>query len=99
MKKTGKSVKKTRTRYSDEFKQEALALAQRLGVAKAAAELGLADSQLYNWRQKSRQKQSRSELEQNQAAEIARLKRTVAEQQEELAILKKAAAYFAKASR
>ena len=37
-----------------------------------------------------------SETERNQAAEIARLKRKVADQAEELAIVKKAAAYFAK---
>jgi transposase len=37
-----------------------------------------------------------SDLEQSQAAEIARLKRQLAEQAEELAIVKKAATYFAK---
>lgn len=37
-----------------------------------------------------------SERENEQATEIARLKRQLAEQAEELAILQKAAAYFAK---
>jgi len=44
-------------------------------------------------------RQSQSELEQSQAAEIARLKRKLAEQEEELAIVKKAATYFAKSLR
>jgi hypothetical protein len=52
--------------------------------------------QLYDWRQKVRRQRSQGEVEQTQATEIARLKRQVAEQSEELAILKKAATYFAK---
>ena len=90
-------AKKTiRKRYSKEFKDEALALAEKLGVAAAAKELGLHESQLYGWRVKSRAERDQSETERNQAAEIARLKRKVADQAEELAIVKKAAAYFAK---
>ena len=86
--------KTTRRRYSKEFKDEALA--ERLGVPAAAKELGLHESQLYGWRIKSRAERDQSEAERNQAAEIARLKRKVADQAEELAIVKKAAAYFAK---
>ncbi|MFT7266460.1 MAG: transposase [Halioglobus sp.] len=41
-------------------------------------------------------KQDQSDLEQSLAAENARLKRKLAEQAEELAIVKKAATYFAK---
>ena len=90
-------AKKTiRKRYSKEFKDEALALAEKLGVAAAAKELGLHESQLYGWRVKSRAERDQSETERNQAAEIVRLKRKVADQAEELAIVKKAAAYFAK---
>lgn len=94
-KRTGKN-KTTRKQYPQEFKDEALALAEKIGVPKAARELGLHDSQLYGWRAKARAKQDQSEIEQNQAAEIARLKRKLAEQAEELAIVKKAATYFAK---
>ena len=90
-------AKKTiRKRYSKEFKDEALALAEKLGVAAAAKELGLHESQLYGWRVKSRAERDQSETERNQAVEIVRLKRKVADQAEELAIVKKAAAYFAK---
>ena len=63
---------------------------------RAAVDLGLHDSQLYDWRQKAKLRRSQSEVEQSQATEIARLKRQVAEQAEELAIVEKAATYFAK---
>ena len=95
---TGKTgtKKATRRQHSPEFREEALALAERIGIPKAAKELGLHDSQLYGWRSKARAKRDQSDLEQSQATEIARLKRKLAEQAEELAIVKKAATYFAK---
>jgi transposase len=91
--------KTARKQYSKEFKDEALALAERVGVSAAARELGLHESQLYGWRLKARAERNQSETERNQAAEIARLKRQLAEQAEELAIVKKAAAYFAKSQK
>jgi len=91
-----KAAKAMRTRHSQEFKSEALALAQKIGVGPAAQQLGLHESQLYSWRGKARQDQGRGVEEQRLAAENARLKRELAEKAEELAILKKAAAYFAK---
>jgi transposase len=48
-------------------------------VPAAAKELGLQESQLYGWRVKARAERDQSETERNQAAEIARLKRKVAE--------------------
>ena len=67
-----------------------------VGFSKAATQLGILESQLYYWKNKLRQQQSSSEREQLLADENARLKRLLAEQAEELAIVKKAAAYFAK---
>jgi transposase len=96
MTRKSKSGKATRKQYSPEFKAEALGLAERVGVGEAARELGLHESQLYGWRGKARALRSQSDTERLQATEIARLKRQVADQAEELAILKKAAAYFAK---
>ena len=90
------SKKTSRNRYPQEFRDEALALADKVGVSKAAKELGLHDSQLYGWRAKARAEADRSQVERDQAAEIACLKRKLAEQAEELAIVKKAATYFAK---
>lgn len=90
------TMKQTRTRHSQAYKDEALALAARVGVSRAAEQLGLHASQLYGWRSKQQQSQSSSEREQSLTDENARLKRLLAEQAEELAIVKKAAAYFAK---
>jgi len=91
-----KSRTTVRRRFSDEFKQEALALAERVGVSAAATDLGLSSSLLYGWRQKAQLVKARGQVDQEQAREIVRLKRQLAEQAEGLAILKKAAAYFAK---
>lgn len=45
-----------RSRYSDEFKREALVRAERDGVSAAARELSLHESQLCAWRLKDRQR-------------------------------------------
>ncbi|AKQ35361.1 IS3 family transposase [Salmonella enterica] len=79
-----------------EFRQEALKLAERIGVAATVRELNLYESQLYNWRSKQQNQLSSSDREQAMPAEIAHLKRPLAEGDEELAILQKAATYFAK---
>ncbi|MDG9669429.1 transposase [Hahella sp. CR1] len=50
-------------RYSDEYKAEALALAQRISVSTAARQLGLHESQLYNWRNKARLAQDQGTAE------------------------------------
>lgn len=83
------------TRYSAEYKQESLKLMTQIGVAKTAKQLELHVSQLYAWRKQSEHAQSVSEREASLAAENARLKRQLAQQAEELAILKNAATYFA----
>lgn len=90
------STKKKRKIYNAEFKAEALKLADRVGVAAAAKELGIYDSQIYNWRAAQQKKASTSQREAELQAEVARLKRQLADQAEDVAILKKAATYFAK---
>jgi len=89
-------VKQVRKRYSPEFKQQALARAVQNGVAVAAKDLGLPESQLYAWRTKAKLIGQTSEEQRLQQSEHARLKREVARLEEENAFLKKAAAYFAK---
>ncbi|WP_159338646.1 IS3 family transposase [Erwinia rhapontici] len=77
---------KPRNQYTPEFREQALSLADTVGVAQAARELNLYESQLYTWRSKTRQQNNSGEREQQQLAEIARLKRQLAEKDEELAI-------------
>lgn len=96
MKKPASTTKKPRKQHTPEFRQEALKLAERIGVAATVRELNLYESQLYNWRSKQQNQLSSSDREQAMPAEIAHLKRPLAEGDEELAILQKAAAYLAK---
>jgi transposase len=94
--KPASTSKTARKQYTPEFRDEALKLAERIGVAAAARELSLYESQLYNWRSRQQQQMTSSERENELAAENTRLKRQLAEQAEERAILQKAATYFAK---
>jgi transposase len=88
-------TKASHTRHSAEYKQESIKLAAQVGVAKAAKQLGLHESQLYAWRKQFEHAQGVSEREVNLATENVRLKRQLAQQAEELSILKNAATYFA----
>ena len=90
------AVKTSRKGHSEEFKAEVLALADTVGVSAAATQLGLHSSQIYGWRSKAQLLKNRGQIDEEQARELVRLKRQLAEQAEELALLKKAAAYFAK---
>lgn len=89
MTKTVKKTKTTRAKHNTAFRTEALALADRVGVAQAAKQLGVHESQIYNWRMKSKLKENTSEREQALTAEVARLKRQLADQAEEMQIIKK----------
>jgi transposase len=83
-------------RYTAQFKEQALELANRDGIPKVAQDLGVAEATLYAWRAKRRQTGQPFEDQKLQQAELARLKRDNARLEEEVAFLKKAAAYFAK---
>ncbi|HAJ7145519.1 TPA: IS3 family transposase, partial [Escherichia coli] len=76
------AISKSRKQYSPEFRQEALKLAERIGVAAAARELSLYESQRYNWRSKLQQQRSSSDRENELAAENARLRCQLAERDE-----------------
>ena len=89
-------MKQTRTRYSQEYKDDALALAAKLGFSQAADQLGHQVGQLHAWKSQKRQKQTGREREEALELELVKLKRQLADQAEELAIIKKAAAYFAR---
>ena len=94
--------------YTDEFRVEAVRLAESIGGNKAAKRLGIPDSSLWNWLLLSRAgklkvtdgmavpvKRSLAEAD----AENARLRRELASTKLDLEIVKKASAYFAKESR
>lgn len=55
--------KKSRKQHTPEFRQEALKLAERIGVAAAAHELSLYESQVYAWRSKLKNAYFSSERE------------------------------------
>jgi transposase len=87
--------KLVRGRYTPEFKTQSLARSATEGVAVTARDLGIAESQLYAWRKKASDASSVTEEERLHMAEFAKLKRDKARLEEEVAFLKKAAAYFA----
>ena len=95
-KKKAETKKQGRTRYSAEYKQQAVLRAVKEGVPAVALDLGLEPAQLYGWRAKSRQNGQDTQAQQQMQSELARLKRELARVEEENAFLKKAAAYFAK---
>lgn len=91
-----KSKNQERIVRSIEYKNEAVKLADTVGTTKAAEQLGIHTTQIYNWRNKLRIKETRSEAEQRLMNENARLTRELAEKKQENDFLKKASAYFAK---
>ena len=91
-----KTKKAVRTPHSDEYKKEAVKLADTVGVSAAAKQLGIHTTQIYNWRGKLRVKETRTEAEIRLMDENARLTRELAEKKQENDFLKKASAYFAK---
>ena len=94
-----KKVKQVKQQHSAEFKQQALARAERDGVSVAARDLNLHTSQLYAWRQKKRLDALSGDEQRLLQAENARLKRELTRLNEEHEFLKKAAAYFATESK
>ena len=88
MTKSATVSKKPRKQHSPEFRSEALKLAERIGVA-AAARNSAFTSLSYIRRSKLQQQKTSSERENELAAENARLKRQLAERDEELAILQR----------
>ena len=89
-------AKPKRKKYTTQFKEQALERAERDGIPRVATDLGLPEPLLYSWRTKRRQTGQSFEDQKLQQAEMSRLKRENARLEDEVAFLKKAAAYFAK---
>ena len=92
--------RRKRRRFTAEFKAEAV---KRLleggeGLSEAATELGISPGQLSGWRNEHLAAGSAEALvrQKAEAAELARLRRENKRLEEEVEILKKAAAFFAR---
>ena len=95
---------KTRRRYTDEFKAEAVRLVRDSArpVAQVARDLGIADHLLYRWRAEQQRAESQGRTRQSmrtEQEELARLRRENVTLKQERDFLKRAAAFFAKESR
>ena len=92
--------KRTRRRFTAEFKAEAVRrlLEGGKGLSEVASELGLSPGQLSGWRKEYLAAGSAEALAQRKAeqAELQRLKRENKRLEEEVEILRKAAAFFAR---
>jgi transposase len=86
-------------RYSEEFKDEAVKQVLERGypVREVSERLGVSSKSLYLWVRAARGDGTQGKLDDSRQ-EIARLKAELRRVEEERDILKKAAAYFAKAS-
>ena len=62
------TIKKNRKTYTAEFKAQALKLAERVGVAEAARQLKIYETQIYNWRSAAEKKYKTSLREAELAA-------------------------------
>jgi len=93
----------SRRRYTDDFKTQAIALAETIGRAKAARQLDMSVKTLGNWLDAARvgrplrspSRQPVSDVE----SELARLRAENAMLRMEREILKKATAFFARESK
>jgi transposase len=92
------------SKYTEEFRRDAVALVRSSGrpINEVARELGMSHETLRNWVRKQEQQLAGPVADgggssmADKDAEIARLRREVAELRQEKDILRKAAAYFAK---
>ena len=85
------------SKYSKEFKEEAIRLSDEIGNKKAAAQLGLPYYTLADWRNKSKHKPKEPELSNTELKIRNReLEREIAELRQANEILKDALGFFAK---
>jgi transposase len=89
------SERRTRRKFTDEFKADAVALVEESGgqIAKVAKELGIYDSSLGNWVRQAREEAAGAPTAEERA-EIRELKRELERVTRERDILGKATAYF-----
>jgi transposase len=88
---------KRRKKFNQEFIDSAVKLVESSGktAAEVAREMGLPEWQVQTWVRKAKTRTTNGGTQEALLQENRRLKRELARAQEEAAILKKAAAYFA----
>ena len=101
MAETTKRGRRPRRRFDDDFKAQAvrLVLDEGKSVGAAARDLGLTESSLRNWVERTRADRGTGKagmLTTTEREELGRLRKEVRELRTERDILKKAAAFFAK---
>ena len=87
-------------RYTEEFRIEAVKQVTERGysASEVAKRLGVNSNSIYNWLKKYGQGSQRAAQDDDQQAELRRLRAELKRVTEERDILKKATAYFAKES-
>ena len=96
-----RSAKRTRRRFSDEFKRDAVEIVRTSGksIAEVARELGIYDSSLGNWvRQDEVNRGEREGLTSDERQELVELRRENARLRMERELLKRAAAFWVRES-
>ncbi len=93
-----KAEKRTRWKYTEDFKRDAVALVTEQGykVSEAARSLGIGDNLLRRWKQGFADDTTGHALSVDEREELKRLRKEVRNLRMEKEILKKASAYFAK---
>lgn len=90
--------RRTRRSFSEEFKGEAVELAEKIGLLKAAKELDINESVIRSWRRKLKEPVSRPTSEKKSYAELEKENRRLAKENGYLKeinkVLKKSTAIF-----
>lgn len=97
----GEQRRRTRRRFSDEFKRDAVEIVRSSGkpIAEVARELGIYDSTLGNWvKQDQINRGEREGLTTDERAELVELRRENARLRMERELLKRATAFWVRES-
>ncbi len=90
--------KRTRRKYTEDFKRDAVTLVTEQGykISEAARSLDINDNLLRRWQQQFEEETSGTRLNANEREELMRLRKENRKLRMEKEILKKASQYFAK---
>ena len=86
--------KGTKRHYTPEYKQQAVDLASRIGISRAARQLGISSSSLHHWKSKGARVSNAPAEDLDVQEQNRRLQRENDELKKVNMILKRAAAFF-----